>query len=147
MSFNRTLTLDWSQIHTAAAALAQRLQPHAPFDGIVAITRGGLAPALLLSQILDIRHIETIGIQSYTGTQAGPLQLTKFLDTIPNQGQNWLVVDDLADTGATLAAVRALLPQARFVALYTKPAGRPQLDEFVTEVDQETWIVFPWEVL
>ena len=146
MSVKRTLSLDWSQIHRDTASLADQLRPYCPFDGMVAITRGGLAPALLLSEKLNIRRIETIGVQSYDGTHAGPLHLTKSLDTSLGQGQNWLVVDDLADTGATLAALHQILPHARYGALYAKPAGRPQLDHFVTEVEQDTWIVFPWEV-
>ena len=64
-----------------------------------------------------------------------------------DQGQGWLVIDDLADTGATLRAVRALYPRARFAALYAKPQGRPQLDDYVTDVEQDRWLVFPWERL
>ena len=61
------------------------------------------------------------------------------------RGKGWLVIDDLADTGETLAAVRILFPQARFAALYAKPRGKPQVDVYVTEVEQSLWLVFPWE--
>ena len=54
-------------------------------------------------------------------------------------------MDDLVDTGTTARVVRALLPKAHFAAIYAKPAGRPIVDTFITEVSQDTWILFPWD--
>ena len=68
---------------------------------------------------------------------------------IPSQtkdGAGWLIVDDLVDTGETAKSVRALLPKAHFATVYAKPAGRPLVDTFVTEVSQDTWIYFPWDL-
>ena len=56
-----------------------------------------------------------------------------------------LIVDDLVDTGATARVVRGLLPRAHFAAVYAKPAGRDTVDTFITEVSQDTWILFPWD--
>ena len=39
-----------------------------------------------------------------------------------------------------------MLPNAHFAAVYAKPAGRPLIDTFVTEVSQDTWIYFPWDM-
>jgi len=41
--------------------------------------------------------------------------------------------------------VRALLPKAHFATVYAKPAGKPMVDTFITEVSQDTWILFPWD--
>jgi xanthine phosphoribosyltransferase len=60
-------------------------------------------------------------------------------------GTGFLIVDDLVDTGATARAVRALLPRAHFATVYAKPAGREAVDTFITEVSQDTWILFPWD--
>ena len=141
------LLLKWSEIEDCSKLLAKRLKPIGPFTGIVAITRGGLAPALLIAQILDIRTIETIAVKSYTDTQAGPVQLIKAPGDRVGQGQNWLVIDDLADTGGTLKAVRQILPQAHFAGLYAKPLGKPLLDSYVTDMEQNQWLIFPWENL
>ena len=54
--------------------------------------------------------------------------------------------DDLVDTGATARIVREGLPRAHFATIYAKPAGRPLVDTFITEVSQDTWILFPWDV-
>jgi len=60
-------------------------------------------------------------------------------------GKGVLIVDDLTDTGKTAKVVRDLLPKAHFAAVYAKPMGRPQVDTFITEVSQDTWIYFPWD--
>jgi len=61
-------------------------------------------------------------------------------------GGGWLVIDDLVDTGRTAVVLRKLMPKAHFAAVYAKPAGKPLIDTFITEVSQDTWIYFPWDV-
>ena len=39
-----------------------------------------------------------------------------------------------------------MLPNAHFASVYAKPAGRPLVDTFVTEVSQDTWIYLPWDM-
>ena len=57
-----------------------------------------------------------------------------------------LIVDDLVDTGATARVVRDMLPGAHFATVYAKPKGREMVDTFITEVSQDTWIFFPWDL-
>ncbi|MCG6895091.1 MAG: xanthine phosphoribosyltransferase, partial [Desulfobacteraceae bacterium] len=59
--------------------------------------------------------------------------------------EGWLIVDDLVDTGRTAKVVRNMLPKAHFATVYAKPAGKPLVDDFVTAVSQNTWILFPWD--
>lgn len=61
-------------------------------------------------------------------------------------GEGVLVVDDLTDTGKTALEVREMLPRAHFACVYAKPKGVPTIDTFVTEVSQDTWIYFPWDM-
>ena len=61
-------------------------------------------------------------------------------------GSGVLVVDDLVDSGETVRAVRAIMPNAHVAAIYAKPAGRPLVDSFVSAVPQDTWIDFPWDL-
>jgi xanthine phosphoribosyltransferase len=124
--------------------LARRLAPLGPFRGIVAVTRGGLVPAALVSRALDIRLVDTVCVASYGDAARGPETVT-VLKALEGDGAGFLMIDDLVDTGETARVVRNLLPQAHFATLYAKPAGRPLVDTFVTEVSQDTWIVFPWE--
>ena len=39
-----------------------------------------------------------------------------------------------------------MMPKAHFATVYAKPKGRPLVDTFVTEVSQDTWIYFPWDM-
>ena len=61
-------------------------------------------------------------------------------------GTGILVIDDLVDTGKTLELVRALYPKAHFATVYAKPSGRAMVDTYITEVSQDTWIFFPWDM-
>ncbi|MGL4208306.1 MAG: phosphoribosyltransferase family protein, partial [Candidatus Adiutrix sp.] len=67
------------------------------------------------------------------------------LKGVDGDGNGDLIVDDLVDTGSTAQVVRELLPKAHLATVYAKPAGRPMVDTFVTEVSQDTWILFPWD--
>ena len=140
----REFPVSWDELHRHARALAWRLLELGPFHGIVAITRGGLVPASIVARELNIRLIDTIGIASYDHKLQGEISVLKDADA--GDGGGWLIVDDLVDTGSTARVVRERLPKAHFATIYAKPAGRPLVDTFITEVSQDTWILFPWDV-
>ncbi len=141
-TFNKTFPVSWWELHRDAKALAWRLLELRPFTGIVAITRGGMVPAAIIARELEIRLIDTLCIASYDEMEQGEMEVLK---GVPGDGEGWLIIDDLVDTGKTARKVRELLPKAHFATLYAKPAGRPLIDTFVTEVSQDTWILFPWD--
>lgn len=135
----------WHEMHREATDLARRLAPLAPWEGIVAVSRGGLVPAAIIARVLDLRVIETVCIASYTDRTKGPIEILKAPPAAIGSGAGWLLVDDVADSGATAEAARNLLPGAHYATLYVKPAGRPFVDTFLHEVGQEVWIDFPWD--
>ena len=139
----KNFPVSWDQLHRDSRALAWRLVEKGPFKGIAAITRGGLVPAAVIARELDLRLIDTLCIVSYRhdNTQ-GDLEVLK---TVDHDSEGWLIIDDLVDTGKTASVVRELMPKAHFATVYAKPAGRPMVDTFVTEVSQDTWILFPWD--
>jgi xanthine phosphoribosyltransferase len=140
----RYYTVTWDQLHRDANALAWRLVGLGPFAGIVAITRGGLIPAAIVARELDCRLIETVSVLTYEEEERGQPRVVK-APAAAGDGERWLLVDDLVDTGTTARVVRALLPRAHFATVYAKPAGKPMVDTFITEVSQDTWILFPWD--
>lgn len=141
----RTFPVSWEELHRDSRALAWRLLEKGPWQGLIAITRGGMVPATVVARELDIRLIDTVCISSYDDRSQGRLNVLKRADG-SGEGEGWLIVDDLVDTGVTAKAVRAMLPKAHFATVYAKPAGRPLVDTFVTEVSQDTWILFPWDM-
>ena len=146
----KAFPVSWDQFHRDARALAWRLSSAGPFDSIVTITRGGLVPAAIVARELEIRVIETVCIASYHDYKSqGGLKVLKAIapDVVKSAGGvGVLVIDDLVDTGATARVVREMLPKAHFATVYAKPLGRPLVDTFITEVSQDTWIYFPWDM-
>ena len=141
--YQRTYPISWDQLHRDAKALAWRLLDKDFFKGIIAVTRGGLVPAAIIARELDVRLVDTICVSSYDWkNQKGEVKLLKGIE---GDGSGWLIIDDLIDTGRTGKLIRELLPKAHFACIYAKPAGRPLVDTFVTEVSQDTWILFPWD--
>ena len=150
----RAFPVSWEQFHRDCRALAWRLSEIGPFAAMVTVTRGGLVPAAIVARELSIRVIETVSITSYHGdpgvgeTEQGAAVVLKGMaaEIAAGQGDGILVVDDLVDTGQTARVMRELLPRAHVAAVYAKPLGRPLVDTFVTEVSQDTWIYFPWDL-
>jgi xanthine phosphoribosyltransferase len=138
------LEISWSDIDTVSRQLCEPLKGKT-WAGILAITRGGLIPAGILAQSLKIRRIEAINVKSYdAGAKRGEIALLN-APQIKNKGENWIIVDDLVDSGNTARAVKELYPKAVYAVLYAKPKGLSAADHHVQLVAQDTWIVFPWE--
>jgi xanthine phosphoribosyltransferase len=144
------IIISWVELHRDARYLSTVLHDLGDWKGIIAITRGGLVPAALVARELDIRVIDTVCLVSYEATEEGAEAKAqgqlKWLKTVEGDGDGWLLIDDLVDTGGTARAVRERLPKAHFATLYAKPLGRPVVDTFVKEFKQEKWIYFPWDI-
>ena len=135
--------VSWEELHRHAKALSWRLADRQDWRGVIAVARGGLVPAAIVARELDLRLIDTVCVASYDHQTQGEATVLKGIE---GDGEGWLVVDDLVDTGKTAKLVRGMLPKAHFATVYAKPAGRPLVDTFVTEVSQDTWIFFPWDI-
>ena len=147
---DKSFPVSWDQFHRDSRALAWRLNSEGPFHAIVAITRGGLVPAAIVARELNIRVVESVSVKSYDHQNQGQIRVLKPVaeDIVRacREGQRILIIDDLVDTGATARAVREMLPGAHFAAVYAKPKARALVDTFITEVSQDTWIYFPWDL-
>jgi xanthine phosphoribosyltransferase len=144
------IVISWAELHRDARYLSELLHQKGPWKGIIAITRGGLVPAALVARELDIRLVDTICVTNYgTGEAGGPAQVqgqVNVLKGVSGDGEGFLLIDDLVDTGRTAQFVRKLLPKAYFATLYAKPAGRPVVDLCIKEFKQNKWIFFPWDI-
>lgn len=136
----------WDEIQGQCRFLAQKIHREAPnLRKILTITRGGMIPAAIIARELNIRHIETIGLGSYNGQNRGDIEILK--DSAPEYMQDVLIIDDLADTGATLKFLKTRVINARVATLFVKPQGLPFVDWFVEEVPQDIWVRFPWDTV
>lgn len=153
MQKKTVFSVSWDRFHRDSLELSRELRrwelevrPR-KWSAIVAVARGGLAPALVVATALNIRRIETVSVASYgDDKEQGVLNVLKPISrAIVDRGGDALVIDDLVDTGKTARLVRDMLPECHYATLYAKPQGRPMVDTFITEVSQDTWIYFPWE--
>lgn len=142
--------LTWDGLGQAARELATRVtesgfQPNI----IIAIARGGMIPAGALTYALGVKLTDAINVEFYTDvaqTLPDPILLAPLLDTASIMDQRLLVVDDVADSGRTLALVMKLLrgfgAEVRSAVLYAKSTTVIKPDYVWKHTDE--WIVFPW---
>ncbi|MCJ2163959.1 MULTISPECIES: xanthine phosphoribosyltransferase [unclassified Pseudodesulfovibrio] len=140
--YQKMFPVSWEQLHRDCRALSWRLMEKGPWKGILAITRGGLVPAAIIARELDIHLIDTICLSSYDWKNQGDAKILKQVDS---DGDGWLLIDDLVDTGRTAKIARDMVSKAHFATVYAKPEGRPMVETYITEVSQDTWILFPWD--
>lgn len=145
--------LDWELFGTAARELAQAVvdDGFVP-DIVIAVARGGLPPGGAIAYALGTKAVGTLNVEFYTGIDErlpDPVVLPPLLDTDAMHGLRALVVDDVADTGETLALVQKIMAQhceeARTAVLYSKPRSIVEPDYVWRRTDK--WIVFPWSAL
>ena len=124
--------------------LAERLK-NEKFDQILAIAKGGLFPAAVMMQKLGIKKLSVMGVSNYGGPD-GKVRLTRpELDYFhgTDSGRT-LVLDDLSDSGRTLAYVVQLLQKAEVVTatLHIKKGTVFVPDYYVSEVTG--WVTYFW---
>ena len=144
--------LTWDQIEDLAIRLADRLPTG--YDVMLVITRGGMVPACIISERLNLRNILVAAVLFYTAqerTLDKPIFLQFPADPLLTK-KRVLIVDDVWDSGRTIMAVRERVRDAggnpETAVLHFKPGRTAFLDErpdyYVDETD--AWIVYPWDV-
>jgi len=144
--------LTWTQIEDLAIRLADRLSKN--YEVMLVITRGGMVPACIISERLNLRNILVAAVMFYTHqehTLDKPIFLQFPADPLLNE-RKVLIVDDVWDSGKTIMAVRERVMDAggypETAVLHYKPAHNAFVgtapDYYVDETD--AWIVYPWDV-
>ena len=145
--------LTWTDFGDGIRELAQQVvdSGFVP-DLVVAIARGGLLPGGALAYALGTKAVGTLNVEFYTGVDerlADPVVLPPLLDTDALKGLTALVVDDVADTGETLALSQRMIAehtvQTRTAVLYSKPRSIIEPDYVWRRTDR--WITFCWSAL
>lgn len=138
----------WTKIEKMCKLLAKKISSFRP-DWIIGISRGGLIPARLLSDHLNIHNISVIRIEFYKS-----IKQTKDFPTISQplqvnvKGKKVLIVDDIADTGRSLAVAkdhvkRAGAYEVKIAVLHSKPKSMIKPDFYIENAN--AWIIYPWE--
>jgi hypoxanthine phosphoribosyltransferase len=160
----------WQQVEGACLEIARQLQQDkwVP-DYIVGITRGGAIPAVLLSQFLDVpMNALKVSLRDLSDTESNTWMAEDAYGYNGDVGKqvckNILVVDDINDTGSTIAWIKqdwqsSCLPNdarwncvwghnVRYATLTNNIASKETVDYSVWEVnkaEEDCWLVYPWE--
>jgi hypoxanthine phosphoribosyltransferase len=142
--------MTWEDLGAAVDDLARQVQVSGfRSEAVLALARGGLPLAGALAYALGVKNMATLNIEFYTGVDErldDPLLLPPVPDLALLGAERLLVVDDVADTGRTLALARDFCAQhgldVRTAVLYEKPQSVVRSD-FVWR-RTESWINFPW---
>jgi uncharacterized protein len=140
----------WNQIYDMLFNQAQKIQnePYKP-DLLVAIARGGLIPARIIADLLEMPALDYIQIEFYSGINQTKLEPTLRQTLTTNiVGKKVLLVDDIADKGESLKLAKTHLQhkgasQIKTATLYHKPLSITIPDFY--EKQTTNWVVFPWE--
>jgi hypoxanthine phosphoribosyltransferase len=143
-------TLTWDAFGRAGRELAQSIADDGyRADLILAVARGGLFAAGSIGYALDVKNVQLINVEFYTGVDERldlPVMLSPVPDADALDGANVLIVDDVADTGATLKLVSDFCAghaaQVRTAVIYEKPHSSFTCDYVWAHTAK--WIDFPW---
>jgi len=152
-----SLHVSWSEYNTLVERLA--LQVHESgwrVNQIICIARGGLRVGDVLARIFEL-PLAILSTHSYAadgGTTRGELIIAEHMTmTAPRLGDRVLLVDDMVDSGHTLATVRKELPlrfphmvDIRTAVVWYKACSVFKPDYYVEYLADSPWIHQPFEV-
>ena len=143
----------WDEIDRWADTLAQKVsRAGAVPETIVGMTRGGWVPARMLADRLGVRRLVSLRAQHWgvTATPDGAATLTEGLSG-PVDARTVLIVDDITDTGESLALATKHVLGAQPARVETATLLHIARSKFVPtyfaeEIPRDgwAWIVFPW---
>ena len=144
----KNINLNWDNVYEDSLKLSNMIkESNIEFNKIVAITKGGMFPALIVASQLKIDYIDTFGIKSYMNKKQSNISIIKDFPSLNNE--KVLIIDDLVDTGNTIKSIKNIVSKDLFVkfgVLYSKPAGEHLINFSVKSCEQKTWVLFPWEI-
>tara|TARA_R110000824_G_scaffold265334_1_gene454208 strand:- start:808 stop:1308 length:501 start_codon:yes stop_codon:yes gene_type:complete len=152
--------LSWTEIESAIDDIASKIERYCDDnnldlpDKIIGISRGGLIPAVLLSDKLNIRDVQTLQAKSYSGIFDKDKGDVIVKHNTPIDGKFWIVIDDIYDSGDTINAVMSSLTNNNttnlnkeiLTATLCKRVDTKLKPTFHSEeIDHDVWLIFPWE--
>jgi hypoxanthine phosphoribosyltransferase len=146
--------LTWEDIEKLCTQLTDQIYDKVlttpKFNTIVTISKGGLIPARLIAETLDVQRIVTVGISSYKQEKQTKFDVYQTI-TDPLIGQRVLIIDDIADSGKSLSYVKELINEhnpdsIKICTLHYKSNSSIKPDFFGKKVLNSEWIVYPWEL-
>ncbi len=148
------MVLSWEDVYSHMVKLCEKILDSGwKPDVIIAIARGGLVPAMVISDVLNVKDILVIQLEHWPAPGT-TLPEVKVRHDIPNEdlsGKKILIVDDVADTGDTLKFAKEMIEKrfnnvdVKTAALHVKIGKAKFIPDYsALNVDPSLWIVYPW---
>ena len=147
------MKIDWEQVQKACNNIARQSKIYEP-DCIVAISRGGLIPARLVAETLNISHIYSIGLTSYKeDNKQGEIAIyqSPLLEINKNKHKLAIIIDEIADTGNTFNYISRQWTKTCentsciFASMYVKEHCKLVPSIYHKKIASSDWLIFPWE--
>jgi len=153
MSSNITYKyLNWKDFENCCYCLNQKflLNNYIP-DVIIGLSRGGVIPARILSDILNNLNLYFIDVKLYDGTNKRDCAVIRSdFELSEIKDKKVIIVDDIYDSGTTIKSVVSHLKSKEFndistATLYAREGLEEYPNYYSKIVKRKDWIVFPWE--
>lgn len=145
--------LGWDDVVALTRQLAAAVAD-VPFDVVLAVSRGGLVPAAVLSSLLDRRDLLSAALASYQDEhRTDSMTVYHFPADAEIRGRRVLIVDDIWDSGRTAVAIRNRVAAAGGLPIVAVLHYKPRRSAFPGDapdhwvVSTDAWIEYPWEAL
>jgi len=145
----KLVNISWRKATSLCELLAKKVKKYNP-DILIGVSRGGLVPVRLLSDILHNKDIAVMKIEFYksVGKTKNLPEITQPL-TVNIKGKKVLLVDDVSDTGKSLVVAKNHIKkkgakEIRIATLHFKSHSILKPDYYIEETDK--WLVYPWEI-
>ena len=142
---------DYSQIHGICDTLGNRIS-YKKFDSVVGVSRGGLIPATIIAEKMNVRELRTVGVRSYALNGIGKRSTSVLYQSCsPYLSGDVLLIDDIADTGETFNFLLDHFGKNKNInsittcSLFVRRSSNYIPDYYHTDIVGNDWIVFPWE--
>lgn len=164
----KKLFLTWQDVeHHVQECLRKMQQDQWIPDYVIGLTRGGLIPATMISQYLDVpMHTLKVNLRDHAYTESNLWMPVDAFGDNETGGVNILIVDDINDSGATLNWIKqdwqsSCLPDderwsdvwntnVRIATLFDNESSKSELTVdysavTINKAEEDVWIDFPWE--
>ena len=154
--------ISWADVDECCQVITQKIKSDKrveDIEAIVGLSRGGLVPATILANWLNVRKVYVHGYHSYdettkTRNKHGVMYQDVVYDLMKSvAGHNILIVDDLCDKGVTMKGLVKRMYKKfhehainiRTATLYCKEGSEFVPDYIASPCTDDTWLCFPWE--
>lgn len=147
MNMEKTI-VSWRKISNMCASIVQQLKdkyPNALDYNIIGLSRGGLVPSVIISNLLNIRKVYALGLRSYKDQQKTDAEIYQVPDLASMQ--KIILIDDISDTGESFKQISEMLvgKEVITVSLFLKDKTVFVPNIYAKKVKNDSWVVFPWE--